>query len=98
MTYNEVLEKAHDGAEAVNDAAKELYEKALETAHDGVEAVNDAAKNLNELAKEQWGNISREAVDNENLIIGVLCGVASILFVYGLCKVVSYLDKQNGRK
>ena len=98
MTYNEVLEKAHDGAEAVNDAAKELYEKALETAHDGVEAVNDAAKNLNELAKEQWGNISREAVNNENLIIGVLCGVASILFVYGLCKVVSYLDKQNGRK
>ena len=98
MTYNEMLEKAHDGAEAVNDAAKDLYEKALDTAHDGVEAVNDAAKNLNELAKEQWGSTSREAVDNENLIIGVLCGVASILFVYGLCKVVSYLDKQNGRK
>ena len=120
MTYNEVLEKAHDGAEAVNDAAKNLYEKAMDTAHDGAEvvndaaknlyekaletahygavAVNDAAKNLNEVAKEQWGNISREAVDNENLIIGVLCGVASILFVYGLCKVVSYLDKQTGRK
>ena len=98
MTYNETLEKAHDGAGAVNDAAKDLYEKALDTAHDGVEAVNDAAKNLNELAKEQWGSTSREAVDNENLIIGVLCGVASILFVYGLCKVVSYLDKQNGRK
>ena len=98
MTYNETLEKAHDEAKAVNDAAKDLYEKALDTAHDGVEAVNDAAKNLNELAKEEWGNISREAVDNENLIIGVLCGVASILFVYGLCKVVSYLDNQNGRK
>ena len=98
MTYNKTIEKAHDGVEAVNDAAKNLYEKALETAHDGPEAVNDAAKNLNEVAKEQWGNISREAVDNENLIIGVLCGVASILFVYGLCKVVSYLDNQNGGK
>ena len=98
MTYNEVLDKAHEVAEAVNDEAKDLYEKALETAHYGAVAVNDAAKNLNEVAKEQWGNISREAVDNENLIIGVLCGVASILFVYGLCKVVSYLDNQNGRK
>ena len=98
MTYNEVLDKVHDGAEAVNDAAKSLYEKALETAHEGVEAVNDAAKNLNEVAKEQCGKISQEAADNENLIIGVLCGVASILFVYGLCKVVSYLDNQNGGK
>ena len=74
------------------------YNEVLEKAHDGAEAVNDAAKNLNEVAKEQWDNISKEAADNENLIIGVLCGVASILFVYGLCKVVSYLDKQNGRK
>ena len=54
MTYNEVLDKAHDGAEAVTYTAKSLYEKALETAHDGAEAVNDAAKNLNEVAKEQF--------------------------------------------
>ena len=99
MTYNKTIEKAHDGVEAVNDAAKNLYEVALETAHDGVEAMNDAAKNLNELANEQWSNISQEAADNENLIIGVLFGVASILFIYGLCKVVTYFDKQvNGRK
>ena len=98
MTYNEVLDKVHDETEAFNDAAKSMCEKALETAHDGAEAVNDAAKNLNEVAKEQCGKISQEAADNENLIIGVLCGVASILFVYGLCKVVSYLDKQTGRK
>ena len=92
MTYNEVLDKVHDGAEAVNDAAKSLYEKALDTVYDGAEAVN-------EVAKEQWGKISQETVDNENLIIGVLFGVASILFIYGLCKVVTYFDKQvNGRK
>ena len=62
MTYNEVLDKVHDGTEAFNDAAK----------------------SLNEVAKEQCGKISQEA--------------ASILLVYGLCKVVSYLDNQNGGK
>ena len=30
MTYNEVLDKVHDGAEAVNDAAKNLNEVAKE--------------------------------------------------------------------
>ena len=55
MTYNEkISDTVHDGAEAVNDAAKSLYEKALDTVHDGAEAVNDEAKNLNEVAKEQF--------------------------------------------
>ena len=75
MTYNEkISDTVHDGAEAVNDAAKSLYEKALDTVYDGAEAVNHAVK-------EQWGS-------------AVLFGVASILFVYGLCKVVNYFDKQ----
>ena len=79
MTYNEkISDTVHDGAEAVNDAAKSLYEKALDTVYDGAEAVNHAVK-------EQWGKISQETV---------LCAVASILFVYGLCKVVNYFDKQ----
>ena len=48
MTYNEkISDTVHDGAEAVNDAAKSLYEKALDTVYDGAEAVNHAVK-------EQW--------------------------------------------
>ena len=80
---------------------QETLEKALDRAHDAAEAVNEAAKNLQEVAEEQWGKItlnSGEGNNNGYLIFGVFVGVASILFVYGLCKVVNYLKKQKNEE
>ena len=81
---------------------QETLEKFLERAHDAAEAVNEAAKNLQEVAEEQWGKITQnsgEGSNNDgNLIFGVFVGVASILFVYGLCKVVNYLEKQKNEE
>ena len=80
---------------------QETLEKALDRAHDAAEAVNESAKNLQEVAEEQWGKITQnsgEGNNNGNLIFGVFVGVASILFVYGLCKVVNYLKKQKNEE
>ena len=108
MTLQETFEKAlgitaHDAAEAVNDAAKKLYEKAQDLTHGAAEnigePVNKAAKNLNEAAKEQWGKMNFGDENNYgNLILGVLVGVASILFVYGVCKAVSCFEKPKNEE
>ena len=109
MTYQETLDKAQDGAqgaaEAVNNAAKNLYEKAKDLTQGAAEhieePVNEAAKSLNEVVKEQWGKITEnygEENTSGNLMLGVFVGVASILFVYGVCKAVNYLEKpKNGK-
>ena len=102
MTYQETLDKAQDRA---HNAAKSLYEKAKDLTH-GVaehieEPVNEAAKSLNQVVKEQWGKITEnygEENTSGNLMLGVFVGVASILFVYGVCKAVNYLEKpKNGK-
>ena len=104
MTYHEKVEKAldraQDAAEAVNDAAKNLYEKAQDLTKNAAEnigePVNEVAKNLNEVAKEQLDKITEslgEANHDGNLLLGVCVGVASILIVYGVCKAVSYFEK-----
>ena len=109
MTLQETFEKAlgitaHDAAEAVNDAAKKLYEKAQDLTHGAAEnigePVNKAAKNLNEVAKEQWGKMTENFGEDNfgNLILGVFAGVASILFVYGVCKAVSCFEKPKNEE
>ena len=104
-TFENAKDRAHDGAEAVKDAAKNLYEKAkdltLDAAEKMREPVNEAAKNLNEGAKEQWGKVIEnlgEEKNNGKLVLGVLLGVASILFVYGVCKAVSYFEKPKNEE
>ena len=100
MTFKETLENAQDGArdaaESVNDAAKNFYEKAKDMTHDVAENIEEPAKNLHEVAKEQLGKITDyfgEKNDTGNLFHGLCVGVASILFVYGVCKAVSYFQK-----
>ena len=104
-TFDKALDRAHDGAEAVKDAVKSLYEKAKDLTHDAAEKirepVNEAAKNLNEAAKEQWGKITEnfgEENNNGNLILGVFLGVVSILFVYGVCKAVCCFEKPKNEE
>ena len=104
-TFDKALDRAHDGAEATKDAVKNLFEKAKDLTHDAAEnirePVNEAAKNFNEGAKEQWGKIIenfREENNNGNLILGVLFGVVSILFVFGVCKVVGYFKKPKNEE
>ena len=102
MTYQETLDKAQDRA---HNAAKSLYEKAKDLTHGAAEhieePVNEAAKSLNEVVKEQWGKITEnygEENTSGNLMLGVFVGVASILFVYGVCKAVNYFEKpKNGK-
>ena len=104
-TFENAKDRAHDGAVAVKDAAKNLYEKAkdltLDAAEKMREPVKEAAKNLNEGAREQWGKVIEnlgEENNNGNLILGVFLGVVSILFVYGVCKAVSYFEKQKNEE
>ena len=73
---------------------QETLEKALDRAH-------NAAKNLQEVAKEQLGKITQNSGEdniNGNLIFGVFVGVASILFLYGLCKVFNHFKKQKNEE
>ena len=107
MTFQETYEKAlgmsaHDAAEAVKDAEKNLYEKAQDLIHGAAEnigeSVNKAAKNLNEAAKEQWGKMAGDENNYGNLILGLFVGVASILFVYGVCKAVCCFQKPKNEE
>ena len=80
---------------------QETLEKALDRAHNAAEAANEAAKNLQEVAKEQLGKITQNSGEdniNGNLIFGVFVGVASILFLYGLCKDFNYFKKQKNEE
>ena len=83
--FEKALDRAQDAVEAVNNAAKNLYEKAHGATENIEEPVNEVAKKITE-------NLG-EANHDGNLILGVCLGVASILFVYGVCKAVSYFEK-----
>ena len=97
-TFEKALDRAYDAAGTVNDAAKNLYEKAKDLTHDAAENIGEP---VNEVAKEQWGKITEnfgEADNDGNLILGVFVGVTSILFVYGVCKAVSYFEKPKNEE
>ena len=100
MTFedNALEDGAQHAAQAVNEAAKNLYENAKDKAHDAVETVNEAAKNLNEVAKEQWSKITQDAVENcgkdlGDLAVGLGVIVGLTFVVYGICRIVDIADR-----
>ena len=81
---------------------EERLDKVQDKADDAAKAVQEVAKHINEAAKEQYDKMAQcpwmdEHFGEErgNLITGILAGVVAILFVYGICKFVDYLENEK---
>ena len=77
-------------------------EKFQDKAVDAVKEVKEVATHINEAAKEQFDKMSdcswmdeHFGEDRVNLIKGILAGVVAIWLVYGICKLVDYLENEN---
>ena len=86
-----------------DNAIEKMFDPAKETPTEvTTEEEKTVAKHINEAAKEQYDKMAQcpwmdEHFGEErgNLITGILAGVVAILFVYGICKFVDYLENEK---